>query len=342
MPEAVKLSERLQTLFAKTKLVCFGRYALEVPLEAQLIMGRVGVPPLVEVLGGDLEARRLQVVRDVAEIKLGNNGAEITYNGAGPVEESWQLRYYDGKAAKVDGSLSFKTYLTKGVLTFIFGGSMRDEPDNEQSAAARQAQLANNFRLRGAAEIPNEPGFCIEHGFVADNLYADQETASAGIYLPSFPDVTFSISSNKDAYSDYPPADYERLKLELSMLARIEQAKKDQGGSYPSRTLLREGKRDVQHWHGEESLIKRDDGAHDFEWALVGRPKDVAYPAEFGVRMYSKVAHNSVGAAKSVSVSDDEAVALWDRLLAGLKFRVKVPGAPEGSYFTPSEKAHEK
>jgi hypothetical protein len=162
---------------------------------------------------------------------------------------------------------------------------------------------------------------------------------SAGLYLPSLPDVTFSISSNKNAYGDYPPAEFEKTaRAELSLLARIEQAKKDQGGNYPGHTVLREGKRDVQHWHGEEFLIKREDGAHDFEWALVGTPKDVANPSEFGVHMYTKVEHNTVGAAKTVSLSDDEAVALYDQLLSGLKFRVKVPGAPEGSYFIDSGK----
>jgi hypothetical protein len=51
--------------------------------------------------------------------------------------------------------------------------------------------------------------------------------------------------------------------------------------------------------------------------------------------MFTKVEDNMVGAAKKASVSNDEAVALWDKLLSGLKFRVKVPGAPEGSYFLP-------
>jgi hypothetical protein len=106
-----------------------------------------------------------------------------------------------------------------------------------------------------------------------------------------------------------------------------------QGVLYPKRDVLREGKRDVQHWKGEESLIRRPDGTHDFEWAFVGTPTDVANPSEFHAAMFTKVEANMVGAAKAASVSNDEAVALWDKLLSGLKFRVKVPGAPEGSYF---------
>lgn len=335
MSEPVKLSPRLQLLFAKTRLVCFGRYAIEVPHEARLIMGMIGAPANVDVISGGVAASELSLAKNIAKIRE-DEKAEIMYNGSGPVESSWQIRYYEGDLLKEYGALYFKTYVNKGNLTFVYGDAVASKisgkNDSEAAAAHRQATLATSLRLRAPDEVPIEPGFCLKHAFVPDKLYSDQETASAGLFLPSLPDVTFSISSNKDAYGDYPPVEFDKYKPELSLLYRIEQAKKDQGMHYPSRTVLREGKRDVQHWHGEESLIKRADGVHDFEWAFVGTPRDVANPSEFGVTMFTKVQHNTVGAAKTASVSDDEAVALWDKLLSGLKFRVKVPGAPEGSY----------
>lgn len=344
MPDPVKFSQRLNSLFAKTKLVCFGRYAIEVPQEAKLIIGPVGVPTEVKVISGGVEASKLRVAEDVAKIKDAKDTAEIVYSGRGPVEASWQVRYFEDEYNKRRGDLYFNTYINKGDLTFIIDDSVAQNDkiagriDTEAGVADRQSVLASNLRLRVADETPSEPGFCIEHAFVPDKFYADQETASAGLFLPSFPDVTFSISSNKDAYGDYPPAEFEKYKPELSLLYRIGQAKSDQGTQYPDRTVLREGKRDVQHWHGEESLIKRADGVHDFEWALVGTPRDVANPSEFGATMFTKVEHNTVGAAKSASLTDDEAVALWDKLLSGLKFRVKVPGAPKGSYHIDHEK----
>lgn len=344
VPDSVKFSERLNLIFAKTKLVCFGRYAIEVPEEAKLILGPVGVPTEVKVKPGGLEASNLWVAEDIAKIKDAKDTAEIVYSGKGPVDASWQVRYFEDDYNKKRGDLYFNTYITKGDLTFFIDDSVQQDKkidgkkDTEAGAADRQAVLARNLRLRSEDEVPVEPGFCVEHAFIADKLAADQETASAGLFLPSFPDVTFSISSNKDAYGDYPPAEFEKYKPELSLLYRIEQAKKDQGMHYPDRTVLREGKRDVQHWHGEESLIKRADGVHDFEWAFVGTPRDVANPSEFGATMFTKVENNTVGAAKVASLSDDEAVALWDKLLSGLKFRVKVPGAPKGSYHIDHEK----
>ena len=338
VPEPVKLSPRLQALFEKTKILCFGRYAIEVPLEAQLVWGSASFPSDIGILSGGIEKAKPIVEEKIAKLKRENSTADIIYNGLGPIDESWQLRYYESESAKKFALYFFETYISKGGLTFVLGDATEDG-ETESTVIARQLAKAKSLRLRTPEEIPAEPGFCIEHGFMAGDRYGDQEQVSAGIYLPSIPDVTFSVSSNKDAYADYKKDRFEEMKRdELPLLARIKSAQKTQGASYPKRDVLREGKRDVQHWKGEESLIRRPDGTHDFEWAFVGTPQDVANPSEFGVAMFSKVAHNMVGAAKAASVSDDEAVALWDKLLSGLKFRVKVPGAPEGSYFLPTGK----
>lgn len=335
MPHPVKLNEHLKKLFSKTKLVCFGRYALELPDEAQPIWGPASITDDIDTISGGREAGQKKIAKNVDEIKRKDSTAEFTYNQLGPVSDSWQLRYFESDEDKKYNIHIIQTYINKGDLTFILGGSV-GHVDTEEIAVEKQSNLAKGLRLRSADEIPKDPGYCIEHAFIADNLYAGQETISIGFYFPSFPDISFSIHSNKDAYGDYSPEKFEQsVRKSLSLLERIEQAKKDQGADYPSRNVLREGKRDVQHWHGEESLIKREDGTHDFEWAFVGTPTDVANPSEFNTVMYSKVKNNMLGGADIASVSDDEAVALWDRLLAGFKFRVKVPRSPSGSYYFP-------
>jgi len=332
VPEPVKLSLRLRTLFEKTKILCFGRYAIEVPQEAQLVWGSASFPSDIDIISGGIEKAKRTAEEKIAKLKWKDATAEITYNGAGPIDGSWQMRYFGDKYDKEHNSLFFDTYVNKGEITFVLGDAI-ETGETESTVIARQLAQARRLRLRAAEEIPTEPGFCIEHGFMAGDQYGDSEKVNAGIYLPSFPDVTFSVSSNQNAYGDYDKAEFEMKRGELSLLARIKGAQDMQGVLYPKRDVLREGKRDVQHWHGEESLIRRPDGTHDFEWAFVGTPRDVANPSEFHAAMFTKVEANMVGAAKKASVSNDEAVALWDKLLSGLKFRVKVPGAPEGSYF---------
>jgi hypothetical protein len=338
VPEPVALSQRLKELFKETRLVCFGRYALTVPKETEVVWGSASFPSKIHLFKGGQDAIKELVDKDIAELKRADKSADITYNGAGPIEGSWQMRYYENKFSKEFNLHFFNTYVNKGNLIFLLGGEI-EEGQSEAQALALTNNRVKSLRLRTEDEVPSDEGYCIEHGFMASAFYGDQEMVNVGIHLPSLPDVTFSVSSNKDAYADYPKEEFARMKVEeLSLLARIRGAQADQGLLYPRRTLLREGKRDVQHWHGEESLIRRPDGAHDFEWGFVGTPKDVANPSEFIVSLYTKVEHNTVGAAKAASLSDDEAVALWDILLSSLKFRVKVPGAPEGSYYLPAHK----
>jgi hypothetical protein len=333
VPEPVALSHKLENLFKETKLVCFGRYALTIPKEAQLIWGSAYFPSDILIAEGNMTSLKEMVEGDIAKLRRASKEADITYNNHGPLDGSWQIRYYEDDASKEFNLHFFNTYINIADLIFRIGGAV-EKGQSEEQAAAQEALRARSLRLRLEDDVPAEEGYCIDHGFMASSFYGNQEMVSAGLYLPSLPDVTFSISSNKDAYSDYSKEEFARMKVEeLPLLARIRQAQEQQGSHYPSRTLLREGKRNVQHWHGEESLIRRTDGTHDFEWAFVGTPKDVANPSEFGVAMFTKVEHNMVGAADAASLTDDEAVALWDKLLSGLKFRVKVPGAPEGSYY---------
>lgn len=78
VPETVNLSQRLQSLFNHTKVVCFGRYVLTVPHEAELIWGEASVADSMEFIHGGLEASQKRVAADIAKIKHGSDTAEIT------------------------------------------------------------------------------------------------------------------------------------------------------------------------------------------------------------------------------------------------------------------------
>jgi hypothetical protein len=326
-------SKELAEIFGKNKLVCFGRYAMEVPKTAEIMVGGASIPDEVEIFPVEGNDMNSLISKEVGKIMRAEKTAEVIYNGSGPVSQSWQIRYFSDKYTKSRNAVYFSTFVAKSEVIFLIGDAV-SPGESESLVIDRQSRLAKSLRVLHSTEVPSDPGFCIGNGFIADAAYDRQEMIDAGIHFPEYPDVTFSISSNKDAYSDLKKSDFENMKqYELPLLARIKQAKDIQGDQYPWRKVLREGKRSVQHWHGEESLFRREDGTHDFEWAFVGTPKDVANPSEYRIKMFTKVAHNTVGAAEKASLTDEEAVALWDKLLSGLKFRVKVPGAPEGSYY---------
>jgi len=57
MSDNLKISKRLGVLFLKTKIVCFGRYAIKVPQEAELIYGNISSPSRIDIIKGGVIAK---------------------------------------------------------------------------------------------------------------------------------------------------------------------------------------------------------------------------------------------------------------------------------------------
>lgn len=232
------------------------------------------------------------------------------------------LWYHEDDYDKSRDTRDFFGVAIRRTHAFTFKGTaLRGQVQTER---ARYETLLRNLRYRPDDEAPpREPGVCIRKGFVLEGEHQFQELFSAGIYLPSLPDVRFSVLSNKGAQTV--------VLGSKGLLHSIAEQKKLLGSQYPKLTTLREGPRTVHAvWKGEESLARRPDGTHDFEWGFVSAESSVLLPGRMEIKLYSKVAQDVVGAAKTVSVSDAEALDLWDRLLGGLGFRVAVPGGPPG------------
>lgn len=315
MPARVELSTRLQALFARTKLVCFGRYVLELPVEAELIFGPNDFPGRIITYAGAATRMRDVAKAYRAKVQGKSDSAEITYFGAGPSDNSIEIRFFPSDSARHYGNERLHTFVASGnhLYEWFYGGE-------------EIAPLVRGLRARDNAEIPKDPGVCIDHGFIVDSSGVHQEIMRAGIAIPSLPDVSFSVDSNKLASVDGANGE--------GLLASIAAQRADLGKRYPKLTTLREGKRIVGVWQGEESLVRRADGTHDFEWEAVGKERTTLHPSSIGAKMYTKVAANRIGAADEASLSDDEAVALWDRLLGGLRFRVDAPPTQTGKPVT--------
>ncbi|MDF0604332.1 T6SS immunity protein Tli4 family protein [Neisseriaceae bacterium TC5R-5] len=301
MPE---LSVRLQRLFAQTKPVCFGRYVMDVPVETELLWGFQEAPSKITVYANEVAALKEHIKNYQAKILATDKTAEITYVGSGPTATSWEIRYFRDDTAKEYKSEAAYTFVTAGQHLFgLLGGKSI-------------ATVVKGLRARSPDDIPTDPGLCIDHGFIADNSGSFQEIIGAGLFLPSYPDVSFSVSSNKGASITNGN--------ELTLLQKIAKQKGFLNFDYPKLSTLREGKRQVYIWQGEESLARRQDGSHDFVWESSDRRQNTLYPT-LDAKLFSKVAANRVGAAQQASLSDAEMLALWDKLLGSLRFRVDAP-----------------
>lgn len=318
MPTRIEPSRKMSELFSKTKDVCFGRYVLTVPAEARIVFGHQEFP--ANIITHKNAAGRAKKLADtyIANLKQEEDEAEIAYFGSGPISSSVQIRFFADALLKQEGAQGIRNFDQIGDHVFEYGWGS-DDAKSANQIMTRMAEIAHNLRVRDNAEVPKEPGVCIDEGFIADSTSNDQEVFGAGISLPSIPDVRFSIISNKNASTEGPDG--------VGLIARHNDAMTAQGVVFPvfaGMARLRMGRHTVNTWDGEEVLLRHNgkEGAiaHEFLWGFVGKTGDRARPASVDIQLDTGVANDTKFVTRG-SLSDDEAVALWDKFLSSLRFR---------------------
>ncbi len=326
----------IHQLFAHTRVLCFGRYAITVPEEAEIEFADAktgGAFTTYPEQAGKIEA----ILRDKWEkVDLASVNKPILIHNIkdSPVQGARYIWYYGSSAGKELDVADFFALVPAGKHAFgyVNGNTQNDGSSSMQKTNAKFAQFAKALRARENTDVPKEPGYCIDHGFVAEQTYQYQETVSVGFYFPSLPDVRFNVESNQMAYDGYKPEDYADQQL----LRLTESAQKRQGGSYGFHSL-RTGKRQLKHWTGEESLLKAKSGKQefDFQWSNVSKPGGApASPAVLRVSLRTGGQTNP-REPKPTPLKNEEAIALFDKLLEGFKYRVAVPGAPAKAVMFP-------
>lgn len=313
---------RIDRLFEKTKTLCFGRFVVDVPASAAVINGPQTVGGTIKSLPNGVATLHGLVSKRVAELQAVKHedvaGSMLRQVVDGPTPDSKTV---------ISWASSHATYLTsvQGYLGvsphgFIYEGGVgslgKRKLDDETTVLQ---QIATHLRARDPADIPKEPGVCLDVGFIADDTGKFQEIFGIGLRFPELPDASFSISTNKDAQQgdsfDARRAEARRAALMVPELA----------SAFSKIKTLREGKRKVQQGDGSEALFSRPlDGApgrwHEFQFEYAGKRFDHRNPS-WDAALFTGVQRDQAGSVAS-GLSDDEAIALWDRLMSSVRLRV--------------------
>jgi hypothetical protein len=182
--------------------------------------------------------------------------------------------------------------------------------------------MASRLRPRGETEIPTEPGTCIEDSFLAEAPGTKPEDVNehlrVGFRLKEFPDVHLSIYLGPFTEMRWS-LDYQ---LDIS-----EQRARNAGLPNPFRmlTVFRRAKREIHDWKtGFEYLTRtpnteKSHAHHDFWMKFTGAPGNPLQPYA-DIDFKTGVGENSAGAIKP-SLTDEEAIALWDKLTGSIRVR---------------------
>ncbi|RJG16107.1 hypothetical protein D3872_11470 [Massilia cavernae] len=231
---------------------------------------------------------------------------------------------------------SIDSFVPVGDYLFVQRANMVDPSGDELKATINDFnRVAGYFLARAENEIPVEEGMCIEGGFIPFPLA--YEKARIGVRLKEFPDVHFSVEVHKNRDRLPESSDLETL------LARAEHVAKMQGlgAAYASITTFRRGPRQLRDWKGYEILarkpaFKSDTDAHEFRFRSLGAVNDPLQP-QLDVQFDTGVGKNRKAAIRP-TITDEEAVALWDRLVDTIRVRkahdatvIPAPKAPLGA-----------
>jgi hypothetical protein len=314
---------RIDQMFATTKPVCFGRFVMDVPASANVVLGSQAFGPDIESLPNDVKslARRAQTKRNVIQAKAHTiDRAEVIALNEGPTPNSWILRYWDSDIAKEVGVETFEVFLASSPHGFLYKSSTAKSVGRTREKLMQNVTyVATQLRARDPKEVPTEPGVCLDVGFIADDSGKFQEIFGIGLRFPELPDASFSVSSNKDAqqgdsFEDRRP-EAKRAAFMVAPLTSL----------FNKVKTLREGKLKVQQGQGSEALFRRpmeegDGHWHEFQFEYTGKQFDHRNPS-WDASLFTGVSHDQAG-AKPSSLTDAEAMALWDRLMASVRLRV--------------------
>ncbi|MFC0167567.1 T6SS immunity protein Tli4 family protein [Pseudoduganella danionis] len=305
--------------FTKSKALCFTRFTIDIPKNSQTVYGRLSAgAELTRIEGG---ANKIDEIIKF-DIKNSQKDAELfkKYNKITEITE--KIISTDNPDIKQLITLNgIDTYILRSYLklaqdVYISTGSSIIGHDVREYFLS-DIEVFKHLRARKDDEIPTEPGICIDGAF--STLETPYESIEFGVRLTDFPDVHFSFQSIKSG----------NLGMELELKKDLEEGKQNAratglGAWVKKLKVLRLGKRTVNDWHGEEMLLHVPSGNgkpsyHKFVFRALCIEDDPLHPY-VEMTLDTGVVENQ-SASKEPSLSDEEALALWDKLLNSIRVR---------------------
>lgn len=322
----VILSPRLQKIFDQTRTVCFGRFLIQIPSTARVIYGPAEVELPIEFYPGEGKklnehlASRLAEIEQEREFLLKTDIPRLPMFG----------KVIDGILPGQKIVFGSKNQAGYAIHSFIPLGNHlfvqyinSTSPKNDEIPVLNR--IASHLQLRADDDIPSNPGVCIEGGFIP--LEQDYEHVTIGIRLKEFSDIHISIDAHKNL---------ERLSEGSTSKVLRQQAKESAeanalGAVFARTKILRERDRKLSEWDGEEQALrtpayKDDKSVHDFRFYSTGAVNDRLHP-ELDIRLDSGVKGNEK-ARIDPSLTDEEALALWDKLITTIRLRQPSDATP--------------
>lgn len=214
-------------------------------------------------------------------------------------------------AAEVDG------YLWMDGVQFLlktWAGTSPPPPgitSRQDYAVARMRETLANLRTRQDDDIPTEPGYCFEGGFIANPEWENEE-AGIDIDIAGHPDAFVSVWFYPLLMSKHDKPLLTRMSSAIQSLGRLAAAVR----------VLRKGERQVGPYTGQEFLVSAPNSGgmrgHSFIWETEGEGT-LDTPA-LKIELITGH-HDKDSNPQKTKLSDAQAIQLWDEVLNSFRLR---------------------
>lgn len=187
----------------------------------------------------------------------------------------------------------------------------------EELVLGKMERALTHLRPRLDTEIPTEPGYCFEGGFIASPEWESEE-AGIDIDIAGHPDAFVSVWFYPLPMRKHDRPLLERMGGVLQFLGRLA----------TSVRVLRSGDRQVGPYRGQEHLVTAPNSGgmrgHSFIWETEGEGT-LDTPA---LKIVLTTGHRDKDRnPQKTKLTDEQAMKLWDEVLNS--FRVRPTASPE-------------
>lgn len=310
--------------------MCFSHFVMEVPDTATVVFGPSSVDLPIEYYPGESNRVAMHVAAQLTEVEKDRDYLRKGSEFIG--ENSLFGKVIDGVMPGQKLVFGSKDHVFYSIDSFVPIGTDMFVQRAATAVSKDEAikvlnNVASHLRLRTESEAPTEPGACIPGGFVA--WQPEYERASLGVRIKEFPDVHFSIEAIKN----------QNYLVESSALEpRLKSAEKDGGLWYSRIKFFRRGPRDLGRWTGFEALARKPSQensteSHQFAFVSLGALHDPLQPS-IDIQLDTGVKDSRMASIKP-SLTDEEAIALWDKLIGSIRVRSTGAAAKQSSATPP-------
>jgi hypothetical protein len=305
-------------MFDKTRTWCFGRYLVDVPREAELKYQSNNYA--VAKINSEFDVRKFRAMVNETLEKRKNVKDIYEYSRSEYPEDSVRqiivsMRNLWGHVAYAVDAFTLNPKYKPGSGYFFYLSGTAYPPENIDGVIEKYRNILSSVRYRFEDEIPQEPGFCFESGFVEnDGKTSQPEYNNSQFRLKDHPDVLVTVVSSVHWIEEKPLL--ERFKG-IEKLFR--------GGEQ----IISAKAREINGLDGEEFLVSyptRDKTGqnHLLRWETLG---EIGNPLKPGIFLDIQTGHTLDGGTVS-SLTTSEVRALYEAIVKTIRIRPTTGAKP--------------